>query len=190
MSDNTTCQHCGAPIEPNSSICPYCGSTVAAAQSGPFGKWVAVSDRMPPIDPSDPGKTIVVFIDACVSAYYDLKKRKWINDMYGDKLSYKRLPQLIADYWMPLPPSTLPEWVSIKDYSPEALVKDACSIFVLACRKGPHYESSLTMAQIDYDITHEEGVWTGLINLDSDNIEDQMIDVTHWMPMPPDPPKK
>ena len=191
-----TCPKCGAPL--TTSTCQYCGA--ADLPTAYPGSWTRVADRMPDPSATSPDISVEVltcfctedlfFTDAAtgvqygnyydnnlISAYYNFKTGIWNNDQY------KKGKNLNVNYWLPLPSPASEAWINIKEAFPKFLESETEK--VLVCDMGPDYHKSITLGWFDLTFS----TWNCLIELhmDSDEPDEDLMAVTHWMPLPASP---
>ena len=203
MSD-TTCPHCGGPIVTYSPICEYCGSAISDTPM----IWQRIDHKLPPVDPQNPGRSILVitvnlsdgisftdkrngniinwydFIDPLlISAYYNFTTKIWSNDLLG-----KRSGEIKATHWMYIPPISSPLWISVDKSFPEP--SDAgkvISIPAVICDQNNKFTQSIITAEWGFDTHSWSCVWLQNANPVEDSYESMIVVATHWMARPAGP---
>jgi hypothetical protein len=193
------CPNCGAALTANVNKCTYCGTVLSNA---PASAWTRVKMHLPPVSPSDPGRSIPVLVTNCndglffkqkdgsilsiyniagvVSAYFDFNTNTWKNDILG-----KRYGKIHPSHWSPLPDINSPDWILATDRKPTEPGKmKTFSKDVLVCDKSNNYYQSIIIAKLSLG----RCIWDTTL-LEDDPMSDTCNEVssTHWMQLPTGP---
>jgi hypothetical protein len=201
MSD-TTCPHCGGPIVSNSPTCEYCGSSVSDTAM----IWKRVDHGFPPKDPQNSNRSIpVITLDLSdgisfkdkrngniiyrydlyepmlISAYYDFIKKKWSNDLLGE-----RSDEIKASHWMFIPQTTSPAWIPVDKHLPPPDHDKSLSKEMLICDQSYNFNQSVITANWGLSLH----IWCcySFTNFTTDDpFDTYTVPATHWMERPAGP---